>query len=705
MVNERDRLEQEALKLLEKGQIDRALERYQALLKSDPRDRRLRQKVAELLLKLGRPAEAERHLREIAKGLMSAGQERAAIGVLQQVIKIKPDDPELRLLLGDCYLASGFPNDARTCFDQVLEMYRTQPAKAIEVLKKLIRLSPGELPLKVKMAELMEAANWNEAAFAEWRNLAADALRHGRPDDRARFLEAALRLRSDAVEVRVEAADARLAMGEPRLAQVHLEGVVKLQPTHVRAQTLFAQTLEKLERADLAREVWKTVARLNEGGGDATARADALRRAIACGDDNPVLKAQLAESDRLAERQKLRLDSQEWASPVDEAQAEVVLRAGVQARYGFPDRARATLLGARPALRATLSLRIALAELYAAAGQPSEALAELSGLVAPTADAREQLAIRVAVLGGAPAAADEAVIDDGDGHLDEIVDDDEIIDDEPTANTADEPASPFDVDDTFFDNGDGDELVDDGPTNPPEAPAVDAAAVARLEVEAARLARIGDRDGALEAYRQALEADPSRDDLLAKMSDLLSAPDPEPPFGVSTEPADALGDLFGGGGSSFDLGDIFGALPAAPVAPAPPPRTAPAPAPVAAAAPRPVAGGALLDAEAWLLLGKGREALAALGDQPALAARILAARALRAMGELPRASSELQGALAEAAEDDPSYAEALFELALLQAATQKLRGARRTLDELLDLAPDFRPADLAALRRALELVG
>jgi tetratricopeptide (TPR) repeat protein len=94
-----------------------------------------------------------------------------------------------------------------------------------------------------------------------------------------------------------------------------------------------------------------------------------------------------------------------------------------------------------------------------------------------------------------------------------------------------------------------------------------------------------------------------------------------------------------------------------------------------------------------------------LGDQPALAARILAARALRAMGELPRASSELQGALAEAAEDDPAYAEALFELALLQAATQKLRGARRTLDELLDLAPDFRPADLAALRRALELVG
>ena len=43
---DRDRLEQEAMKLLRKGQTERALERYLALLKLDTRDRRIRQRVA-----------------------------------------------------------------------------------------------------------------------------------------------------------------------------------------------------------------------------------------------------------------------------------------------------------------------------------------------------------------------------------------------------------------------------------------------------------------------------------------------------------------------------------------------------------------------------------------------------------------------------------------------------------------------------------
>ena len=71
MAIDRNLLEQEALALLNRGQVEKALNRYQALLRADPRDRRIRQKVAELLLRMGRRGEGERLLREVADSLVN----------------------------------------------------------------------------------------------------------------------------------------------------------------------------------------------------------------------------------------------------------------------------------------------------------------------------------------------------------------------------------------------------------------------------------------------------------------------------------------------------------------------------------------------------------------------------------------------------------------------------------------------------------
>ena len=114
MAFDKDQIEQEAMKLLSKGQTDKALVKYQELLRHDPRDRRIRQRLAEMYLKVGRHVEAEKHFREIVKHMMSSGQEKGAISVLKQVVRLKKDDPEALEQLGDCYVASGFPKDARS---------------------------------------------------------------------------------------------------------------------------------------------------------------------------------------------------------------------------------------------------------------------------------------------------------------------------------------------------------------------------------------------------------------------------------------------------------------------------------------------------------------------------------------------------------------------------------------------------------------
>ena len=74
MAVDRNRLEQEAMRFLQKGQTDKAIAHYEKLLRLDPRDRRIRQKLAELYLKVGRTSEAERFFREIAQHLVKVRQ-------------------------------------------------------------------------------------------------------------------------------------------------------------------------------------------------------------------------------------------------------------------------------------------------------------------------------------------------------------------------------------------------------------------------------------------------------------------------------------------------------------------------------------------------------------------------------------------------------------------------------------------------------
>ena len=58
---DRNRLEQEAVKLLQRGKTDQALQRYQTLVRDDPRDRRIRQKLAELYLQTGQNSQSSQN--------------------------------------------------------------------------------------------------------------------------------------------------------------------------------------------------------------------------------------------------------------------------------------------------------------------------------------------------------------------------------------------------------------------------------------------------------------------------------------------------------------------------------------------------------------------------------------------------------------------------------------------------------------------
>ena len=68
MAESRDQLEQQAMLLLQKDKKEEAIDVYLKLLKLSKGDIRVRQKLADLYLAIGKKPEAIRQLRDVAAG-------------------------------------------------------------------------------------------------------------------------------------------------------------------------------------------------------------------------------------------------------------------------------------------------------------------------------------------------------------------------------------------------------------------------------------------------------------------------------------------------------------------------------------------------------------------------------------------------------------------------------------------------------------
>jgi tetratricopeptide (TPR) repeat protein len=630
---DRNQLEQEAMRQLNLGSQDGALRAYSAILKLDPRDRRIRQKVGELMLKLGRPIDAEKQFREVAEGLMKEGAHRAAVAVLKQLLALRPDDPAIQMDLAECYVASGYANDARPHFDMAMRLWigAGRPLEAAKAARRVAELSPGEPPLRLKVAELLEAGGDALGAAAAYQEVAEEYRRRGRPDEVGRIAEMALRLKPDDLPLLLDAAGARVEAGEYKRALAHLQLAFGQAPRDPQTLDLLSRAFEGVGQADKALKVLGELARVAAERGQPALEAEALRRSLRLAPGEADLLARLRVAEEKITRMERRLTQLALAEPTTEAELRAQVRAEVYLRYGFADRADGALTEALAEAPDALGLLAAKAEVEATR-DAAAALVTMERILlraGTEADAvRERIALVRLAAGLEPASSQSA------------------------------PASAA--------------------ASPLAAPAPAAPDASGPEAKGDRLAAAGDLVGAVMAYREALATNPLDDTVLGKIAALRSAPraaaavaPPEP----SEE--DAFADF-----GPLEDGTFAEVLPDAldEVSPL----------------------GDVDEARSLVAVGMWTDALAMLEELEGLEAAVLRSQAVRGLGEVSRALDLLREASNDAAETDPAYPEALFELSALYTATGKHRAAVRLLEELRDLDPGYRVGEVEARMRGLQ---
>jgi len=655
---DRNRKEQEALSALGKGDIDKAANLYAALLRHDPRDRRVRQKLSDLYLRVGRSEEAERHLRELAKLYASDGNNRATIAVYKKLLPLAPNDYGLLSSIGEAFLVAGFTQEAISNFEQAINgMEHRDPAAAAAVCLRLINLKPSDTPLRIKAAELLAEGGKKDESFEVYREIIGELRRRGRVDEVGRLALAALKLGKTADDLLQDAAQACLTVDDPEGALRHLQVAYQSNPNDPRTLDLLARSFEMGDQPEKARPILVALSSVLVKERRYSERVPVLERALAVAGDDKDLAAELTSAKKAEVLAEFRLTMVTEASPVNEAELRAAVRMSVLSRYGFGDRALLELCDLSQEVANSPAVQAQEAETRVRLGQVEEAI-ELAGIIAKSLSeqGQDQVAQRVAVLTGGdlskwlaalPSASDELSDDDTNQLMSSEEDNSHLLD---AAISAEDLAGDDILDDDILD----DDILDDDILD----------------------------DDILddEIIEDQAEQDVAKPSGMIDMESLLGDDDDE--WIDDSNSSSGLGDLFSGDGvMEIDPDDI----------------------PDAQETKKPD-GSSLEEVESLLLLGMADEALAVLSGMEGLQAATLAARCMKENGDLKGAVDFLSEAIDSGSESEPGMAEALFLIADLIGRTKKHRAALRYLRELQDLHPDFKPSDVERRISALKMV-
>ena len=222
---DKNKLIESAAKLVAKGAYDKAIKEYSAVLKEDPKDVRVLQKMGELYQKKNDPTQAAQYFAKVAESYATDGFFLKAVALYKQVLKLDPSQLDVNLKLAELHQQLGLMTEAFGYLQGVAAHHEQKgDARAsLDVLKRMMELDPENVRSREKLADMMARQDLKREAITEYQRAAEQHRRANRTDDFLRVSERLCQLEPDNLTLNRDLAIAYLDRGDQKRALARLQ--------------------------------------------------------------------------------------------------------------------------------------------------------------------------------------------------------------------------------------------------------------------------------------------------------------------------------------------------------------------------------------------------------------------------------------------------------------------------------------------------
>lgn len=248
MSTKKDKLIEEAQRLTLRGQLDKAIKAYEQVLSLDSSAINQRQKLAELLVKVGRTDDARAAFELIGKHYASNGFYLKAIAVYKQLQKLFPRDVAITLTLAELNEKHGLAGNALAEYKQVYDYYEKEAKMedALKILDKMQNVDPQNINIKLKLAESYFQIGKTDESYAAFGRLALLLQERG---DSGAFLKLNTRVQQlfpGRTEFVIEVLTDQVESGNAASAVPGIQSLLRINPNNKRVWDLILIAYKKL---------------------------------------------------------------------------------------------------------------------------------------------------------------------------------------------------------------------------------------------------------------------------------------------------------------------------------------------------------------------------------------------------------------------------------------------------------------------------
>lgn len=267
----RDKILEVAKHYIEQGKFDKAIKEYQKILQADPKDMRVKLRLAELFAKRKQIPEAIRIYREVGAHYAQEGFYLKAVMVYKNILRLNPTLLEINQELATLYEKMGLLSDALHQYVILAQAYEQKNRwdEALKIREKLVVLAPDEIGLRFRLAESYQRQEKGEESILQYEILSKILqAKGGDPKKRIELYERILPHRTKDVEMLQGLVKLYLEAKNYKAASKWLEqfkGLVGGNPSLLKTH---AAIYSQLGQFDTARGKYQDLARICVEKGD-----------------------------------------------------------------------------------------------------------------------------------------------------------------------------------------------------------------------------------------------------------------------------------------------------------------------------------------------------------------------------------------------------------------------------------------------------